>query len=120
MSVFISIEKSRDVQFSVTMTNKDGGSITVGASDVVRIKVGRRGSTPILDLDSAAPSANGSTVSRANPAVVVLSSQDAALLNPGIYDIETALYSAADQKIKHADHGVLSVSGVMGGDVGSS
>lgn len=120
MSTFILVEKSRGVRHEITMLDKDGDEIEVGALDTVRVKIGRRGSTPILDLDSAAASANGSTVSRANPTVVVLTPADTALLSPGVYDVETALYAAADGAIKHADHGVLSCAGVMAGDVGSS
>jgi hypothetical protein len=119
MSVFVTIEKSRGQRFTITMTDSAGANISVGASDVVRVKIGRRGSTPILDFGSDAASDNGSTVSRANPTEVVLNDDDAALLSPGVYDVETLVYSAADGMPKHADHGVVAVHGVMGGDVGA-
>lgn len=107
------------------ITIKDSASATVvpGVNDVVRIKIGRTGQTPLLDLDSAAASAGGSTVLKNTPSSgvnrVQISQTDMDALAPGVYSFEVSLVDNADsQAIKTVDHQVLVVRSTMTGDVG--
>lgn len=107
------------------ITIKDSASATVvpGVNDVVRIKIGRTGQTPLLDLDSAAASAGGSTVLKNTPSSgvnrVQISQTDMDALAPGVYSFEVSLVDNADaQAIKTVDHRVLVVRSTMTGDVG--
>ena len=68
--------KRRRCIFDVTLKDADGEPIVLGSGDIVRVKIGRGGANPKLDLSDAAPTANGSTVSHANPAHVVIDADD--------------------------------------------
>lgn len=68
--------KRRRCIFDVTLNDADGEPIVLGSGDIVRVKIGRGGANPKLDLSDAAPTANGSTVSHANPARVTITAAD--------------------------------------------
>jgi hypothetical protein len=115
--------KKRKLIRDITIKDSAGTTIVPGSNDVVRIKVGRARSVPILDLDSAAPSVNGSTVSKNTPSSginrVQISQIDMDLLSRGIYSFEVSLVDNPDaQAIKHDDNQVLCVQDVQLGDVG--
>ena len=61
MSFEVKAYANRTVDFTVTLKTNSGGYLQLQAGDVVRVKIGRVG-TVGLDLDSAAASANGSSV----------------------------------------------------------
>jgi len=88
------------------MADVNGDAVTIASGDAVRVKIGRNGETPILDLSSAAASANGSTLTAANPATLYLVQGDATA-TPGAYDLEAAVVDASESKIKHAETGVF-------------
>jgi len=122
MSVVLG-QKNRKLIRDITIKDADDGIITPGANDVVRIKVGRRGDAPLLDLDSAAASANGSTVSKNTPSAginrVQIDQVDMNLLAPGIYTFEVSLVDNADaQAIKHVDFQIMIVQAPQLGDIG--
>jgi len=107
----------------IVLQDADGSTVVPGVNDVVRVKVGRIGQTPLLDLDSAAPSANGSTISKDTPSAgynrVEIVQKDMETLSVGIYSFEVALVDNADaQAIKHVEHQILCVQGTQTGDVG--
>lgn len=114
--------KGRKLVRDLTIKDADGESISPGANDVLRVKIGRRGAAPILDLDSAAPSANGSTITKNVSGAknrLEIDQDDMNLLEPGIYTLEFGLVDNADaQALKHVDHQVFAVQGTMTGDVG--
>ena len=117
--------KNRKLIRDITIKDSAGATVTPGANDVVRIKVGRVRQVPILDLDSAAASANGSTVTKNSPSAginrVQIHQNDTNLLAPGIYTFEVSLVDNADgQAIKHVDSQILVIRGVPLGDVGLS
>ena len=120
----IRAEKGRKLIRDITITDANSNTVTAGTNDVVRIKIGRRGQTPILDLDSAAASTNGSTVTKNSPSSgknrVAIVEADMNLLDPGVYTLEVALYDNADSALKHVDHQIFHVAETMLGDVGSS
>jgi len=117
--------KKRKLTRDITMTDSDSATVTPGANDVVRVKIGRAGQVPILDLDSAAASANGSTVTKDTPSAGVnrlaVAAADMDLLSVGVYTLEVSLVDNADGgAIKHVEHQVFVVQQVMLGDVGLS
>lgn len=115
--------KNRKLTRDLTILDAAGATITPTANDVVRVKIGLRGRTPLLDLDSAAASANGSTVTKDTPSSGVNRLQIVAAdmnMTPGTYTLELALYDGSDLAIKHVDHQVFVVHDTMSGDVGAS
>ena len=106
MSIFISHYRRRTAAYEITITDADGVAVTFAAGDKVRVKIGRNGETPLLDLSSAAASANGSTLTAANPTQLYLAQGDAAA-TAGVYDIEASIVDSSDSKIKHAETGVF-------------
>jgi len=118
--------KNRKLIRDIVIKDSGGATITPGANDVVRIKIGRVRQVPILDLDSAAASSNGSTVVKYpndDDEVaynrVSITQADMNLLEPGVYTFEVSLVDNAEsQAIKHVDSQILVVRGVPLGDVG--
>lgn len=106
--------------FTLTVTDANGANVVFAAGDVIRVKIGRsRGDVPVLDMDSAAASANGSTLTAANPTTFNLVPADATLFTAGSYDIEVAIVDDTDSDyIKHAITGVFVVHDTQLGDVG--
>jgi len=119
----IQSHKNRKKIIDLTILDADDAAIVPGSNDVVRVKIGRRGKTPILDIDSVAATANASTVTKNSPSSgknrLEITRADMDLFQPGIYTLELAFVDNADsQEIKHVDHQVFAVQKTMTGDVG--
>ena len=118
----ISANKSRKLTRDLTILDVDLAAVVPGANDVVRVKIGLRGETPLLDLDSAAASANGSTITKNTPSSGINRLEIVALdmgITPGVYTLELSLVDNADDgEIKHVDNQTFVVHDVMSGDVG--
>lgn len=114
-----------------TRTYDASGSITVGGSaftaqstDVLRFKLGRSGSTPLLDIDGTV-NANGSLTTIVGTTAATytlrLGQADIAALDPGIYDAEYSIVddseTAPADAIKFCERGVVTVLSSLGGDV---
>ena len=104
----------------VTITDQNSTTFVFESGDVMRIKFGRTGKTPILDLDSVAASPNGSTLTAANPTTMKIKPADMSLFDPGAYDMEVSIYDATGGHIKHACMNVFHAVSVPLGDVGAS
>ena len=116
--MFVTAFKKRNCYETITINDANGIAVVLAATDQIRIKVGRAGKAPILDLDSIAASGNGSTVARANPCTVRFDQNDLNF-SPGTYDIEASVVDDSDgDAIKHADKGVLVLHNTQLGDVG--
>ena len=116
--MFLTSYQSRSCTFTITVNDADGVAVVFVTGDVMRVKIGRNGDTPVLDFDSVAAGAGGSTVSSANPTTLVLD-QDDMDIAPGVYDIEVSIVDDSDQdRIKHAEKGVLVVHQTQAGDIG--
>ena len=114
----ITLWRGRDCDFTVTIMESDGSAYSYVASDVIRIKVGREGSVPILDLSSKAASANSSTVSAANPCALLLRAADVDLLARGFYEFEISVVDDSDSdRIKHVQSHVVLVQETQKGSV---
>jgi hypothetical protein len=98
-------------------TDVSGAAVTLAAGDKVRAKLWREdATTPLLDLVSGTPTANGSSVTAANPTRLTVNQSDASWA-PGIYSIEVAIVDAGDTLIRHADSGVFVLHKSPGGEV---
>ena len=110
--------RRRDIQFAITIVEADGDNYVWVATDVIRVKVGRKGAAPLLDLSSKAASDNGSTVSQSNPVTMQLAAADITLLPRGFYEFEISIVDDSDQdRIKHVETHVLHVIETMSGAV---
>jgi hypothetical protein len=118
MAIFITAYMRRSQRDTVSFYDADGALVTLAAGDHVRIKIGRPGETPLLDLSSAG---SGSTCSDANPSTVTLVEGDLipANIKPGAYDIEATIVDSTDSnRTKHAETGVFVLHDTPGGNVG--
>lgn len=117
MALFLTAHKRRTFSFQVTVLDSAGVASVFASGDVMRVKIGRNLAVPVLDLDSAAASANGSTVSAANPTTIRLD-QDDIDITPGILDIEVGIVDDSDSDaLKHAEKGVFNLVGTQAGDI---
>jgi len=117
--------KNRVIDYDVNLFEKDGTTeVTLLSDDVVRVKVGRGGGTPHLDLSSIEAESGGSSVtfSAGTNNVVVRFGTDTAAMTPGAYDVTLSVVdnseTAPANAIKHAEYGVLVLHPTMGGEVG--
>jgi hypothetical protein len=118
MAIFIVAYQQRTSRESITFKDASGGTATLAANDKVRIKIGRSGQTPLLDVVSGSNLSGGSYVTKANPAILELVGGDLApsIIQPGSYDIEACVVDSADSsRIKLAEQGVFTLIGTQGG-----
>lgn len=109
MAIFINAYMRRATSESITLYSASGAVVPVSDPDNVRIKIGRSGEAPLLDITS---DAGNSRCTDANPTVLTLSQADlvAETIKPGVYDVEVSVVDATDSsKIKHAESGVFSL-----------
>lgn len=116
MALFSTIYQQRTADEVVTFYDADGNEIAMAGSDKVRIKIGIPGRTPVLDIVSGTPTANGSTASAANPSDVHFDQSDTNT-TPGVYEIEASIVDGGTGKIKHAESGVLQIIETQDGGV---
>ncbi len=90
--------KRRRCVFSVTLNDINGDPVVIDAGDIIRVKIGKEGSTPKLDLADDTPTANGSTVTHANPFTVTLDADDLGdTFEAGNWTIEYSLDDAQNE-----------------------
>lgn len=126
MTFSISTRQNRTREWTVTLFESDGTTeIVLAADDVVRLKVGSNGETPLLDLSNIEASGNGSTITptvgtgRCN---IKIAQADIRTLF-GAYDCEILVVDDSEnlpgeeKAIKHAEYGVLFVHPSQGGEI---
>ena len=109
-------DRLRKTEFSIGIGEADCDSVTLASNDNVRVKIGRVGDTPLLEIESDAATANGSSCTATNPTILVLA-QDDMTFPAAIYDIEVAIVDVSEDAIKKAERGILIVRDSMGGPV---
>lgn len=133
MSSFeVMADANRTVDFTVPIKTASAGFLILGATDVVRVKVSRSGTT-ILDLDSEAASANDSSVtvdqlgdgSETHASVTVRFAQADLASLQGAYSCEVAIVddseTAPADAFKTAERGILHVRAPSpDGDIGKT
>lgn len=126
MSFLIHAHNFRTRKYRVELFEADGVTpVQLEAGDVVRIKVGANGETPVLDLSSLGPTDNHSAVTftpGGNVVMLTLAQKDVADLGVGAWDVEIAVVDESETQppdaIKHAESGSLFVHPVPGGEIG--
>ena len=116
--LYLVADRSRFNQWSITIGEADGDDATIAANDVVRVKIGRAGDTPLLEVESDAATANGSQTTAANPTVLSIEAEDLAFA-AGVYDVEVSIWDTSEERIKKAERGVFVLRDSMGGEVGA-
>lgn len=118
MSMFLTAYRNRTCSWTITITDAAGANVVLEVTDSLRLKIGRAGESPLLDLKSGVASTNGSTLSAANPTTFVLDQDDAQSLQPGAYDVEINVVDDSDgDRIKHATVGVLAIHPSQAGSI---
>lgn len=123
MSDLIHAYQGRTRDYTVTISFSSG---TLAADDVVRVKIGTRGSSPVLEIGSDEDSANGSSVTfstGSTSCTVRIAQGDTEDLTGNIaYDMEIDVVDGAETSpadaIKFVESGVLFLHKTMGGEVG--
>ena len=108
MALLVIAHQRRSSQESITLTFPIGQSL--GASDKVRLKVGRPGKAPQMDIVGGTPLSGGTTLTNTNPAILSIDQDDVSAESfvPGNYDLEVSVVDATDgDRIKHAETGVF-------------
>ena len=100
----------------ITIGEADGDDVVVAANDIVRIKIGRLGKAPILEIASDVATAEGSICTAANPTELTLMGADLSF-QAGIYDIDATIYDTSEGKAKKVENGVFILRESMLGDL---
>lgn len=103
--------QNRGTTRNLVIRDAAGTTITPDAADVVRAIIGREKQTPVLTVSSAAPTANGSRITKGATNELRLDASD---LNftPGVYTMFIDYFDAADaQEWKEVDEEVFVLMG---------
>jgi hypothetical protein len=115
--IFVVADRLRYSQHEILIGESDGDDASIASNDNVRIKIGREGQTPLLEVESDAATANGSRCTAANPTVLSLAAADLAF-QAGLYDIEALVVDTSDSdRPKKAEQGIFHLRETLAGDV---
>lgn len=120
MAIHITAYQSRDTTERITLRDANGASITLLEADRIRLKIGRAGKTPLLDM-LGGTNLNDASLTNVNPTTLKLSAASLApaIIKPGVYDIEVSVIDTADSnRLKHAESGVFALIGTQLGGTG--
>lgn len=119
----LTVYQGRTKDFSVSLKQVNGSAFGLAVDDVVRLKVGRTGDEPLIDISSIAPTANGSSLAFTTGDSIVairFGGSDLAAIPGGSYDIEVGVVDNSETSpadaFKLAAIGVLSVIQTLGGE----
>lgn len=120
----------RTSDYNGALYESDGTTgVALAAGDVLRLKIGRGSSDPLLEVTSIAATPNGSVVTITDTSApaeytIRLAQDDTADLPPGTYDCELVLVddseTAPADAAKFVEYGVLNVLPSLGGSVAIS
>ncbi len=112
----IEADRLRKSVHVITIGEADGDDVVVAGNDIVRIKIGRLGKAPILEIASDVATAEGSICTAANPTELTLMGADLSF-QTGIYDIDATIYDTSVGKAKKVENGVFILRESMLGDL---
>jgi hypothetical protein len=91
----VSFYKRRTGRALISVVDSSGNKIRIFDTNHIRVKIGRSGLRPILDLNDEVATSNGSYVTNENPILLHIDSAD--LVFPaGIYDIQVSVLDNLD------------------------
>lgn len=119
--------KGRTRDFEVSLVEADGTTaFTLSGDDTVRVKIGKTGSEPILDLDSTTDESGYSGISftPGDSTATVRLGTDTDSMTPGAYNIEVMVVDNSDDAppdaVKHAQSGIFYLFGTLSGDTSNT
>jgi len=113
--------KNKTLDCSGTLLQSDGTAFNIATGDRLLVKIGRKGSAPVLSLDSDTPTDNGSDVTitvGSNAYSFRVVEADANDLDLEIYDLELVVVDASEasgERTKFAQDGEFIILGTMTG-----
>lgn len=117
MSFLITARNRRDPIWDFTVFESNGTTeVSLATDDVVRVKIGTLGETPLLDLSSIGDEVTFTAAT--GDCVLELSRSQVASLGAGAWDVEVCVFDESEDKLRHAESGVLFVFESMLGEVG--
>lgn len=118
MSFLITARNRRAREWDIVLYESNGTTeLVLAADDVVRIKIGVPGESPVLDLSSI-DDAEITFTAGTGDCVLKLTAAQAAELGVGAHEVEVLVFDESEDKPKHAESGVMYVFETMLGEVG--
>lgn len=117
--IVMSAVRNRTYVFEITIKDGSGVAVTLESGDKIRLKIGRQGQEPLLDLLGGTATAAGSVIENANPARFTLAEDDTEDWPIGNLEVEVLVVDASVGNLtKHAETGILSLSPEILGALG--
>lgn len=108
--------RKHTTRYSLLVKDASGADMVFNETDVIRIKIGRAGFPPVLDLDSNAATAGGSSVTSTNPIALTLD-QDDLTMEAAVYDIEMLVMDdSSGTLVTHVAAGIFILAETQLGD----
>lgn len=114
----VGMYQRRHGRILIDLLDNDGNLYTLPDESHLRLKIGKEGKVPNIDLEDTTSSPNGSYISKGNPMLVVLDQLDTRFA-PGVYDLQISVLDDDDANeitLIARGHFVLYAS-VGGGDL---
>lgn len=119
--IVMSAVRNRTHVFVITIKDGSGVPVELAAGDKIRLKIGRQGSTPRLDLLGGESTAAGSVIENLNPARFTLAEGDTVGWPIGNLEVEALVVdSSVGNLTKHAETGILTLAPEILGDLGQA
>lgn len=132
MAIHIQAYRGRTSYHDISITDDEGNLVIPADDDVVRLKIGAQGSTPLFEVGSDEESDNGSWLhneadeTEGRTTQLRFDGADVATLKAGLYDCEAGIVDADDEggddgltpAFKHAEMGIISIIETQTGDTG--
>ena len=98
MMTLIHAYKDRGLTREITIQDAVGNTIIPGGLDEIRAIIGREGEAAKLTVASNAPTANGSTFTKAAANILRLDASDLVLIDAGIYTLYIDFFDESDSE----------------------
>ena len=92
MAASVVVQHFRRCVFTATLKDAAGNNISVSGK-TLRAKIGTDNATPLIDINSSAPTALGSSMTLANPTTITLSDNELipSVVAAGVYPLDICL-----------------------------
>lgn len=116
MALYLTADRDRYNEWSIIIGDTAGGDAVIAANDIVYARIGRTGDELLFQVGSDADTAEGSSITSANPTTLKIAAEDIEF-KAGIYDIEICIMDTSEGKMKKAERGVFVLRDSMGSEV---